>query len=102
MGLREVCFGLTLGGMVGLLGIAAVLLFQRPAVYALVLILALIVVTTCGSIVGSLMPLVFKRVGWDPAISSSPFVASVVDVLGIMIYCTIAAWLLPYLLEAGG
>ena len=43
-----------------------------------------------GTLVGSMLPLVFKRIGVDPGIASSPFVATFVDVTGILIYFTIA------------
>jgi magnesium transporter len=43
-----------------------------------------------GTLVGSLLPLIFRRLGIDPAVASSPFVATFVDVTGIIIYFTIA------------
>lgn len=94
VGVRELLTGLVLGGTVGLLGIGAVAVFGLSPLFALVLTATLVAVTTCGSLVGSLMPLVFKRIGLDPAVSSSPFVSSMVDVVGIFIYCTIAIVLL--------
>jgi magnesium transporter len=42
-----------------------------------------------------MLPLLFKRIGLDPAITSSPFVASVVDVTGILLYLSIAKLILP-------
>ena len=48
-----------------------------------------------GTLVGSMLPVIFKRAGIDPGIASSPFVATFVDVTGIVIYFTIAkVWLL--------
>ena len=92
---REFLSGIVLGTAVGILGLAAVFLFHREhPMFAIVLILALVAVTTAGSLVGSLMPLVFKRMGMDPAISSGPFVSSLVDVVGLFIYCSIAAAIL--------
>src|SRR5262249_2090363 len=44
-----------------------------------------------GTLVGSMLPLIFKAFGVDPGIASSPFVATFVDVTGIMIYFTIAS-----------
>jgi magnesium transporter len=91
IGFREFFSGASLGLSIGFLGVVVVLLFHRDRpTFALVLLTALVCVTICGSLIGSLMPLVFKRLGMDPAISSGPFVASVVDVAGIFIYCTIA------------
>jgi magnesium transporter len=47
-----------------------------------------------GTVVGATLPLVLTRLGFDPALASSPFVASFVDVAGILIYFSVAAWLL--------
>ncbi|QDU60334.1 Magnesium transporter MgtE [Planctomycetes bacterium Pan216] len=97
VGLRELFAGISLGLLVGVFGALVVsIFFQETAGLGLTLVLALVSVTTCGSLVGALMPLFFKRVGLDPAISSGPFVASMVDVVGIFIYCTIAASILPF------
>jgi magnesium transporter len=43
-----------------------------------------------GSLMGSMLPLVLKRLGFDPATSSAPFVATLVDVTGLIIYFTVA------------
>jgi magnesium transporter len=50
------------------------------------------VATICmwGTLVGSLLPMIFRRMGFDPGYASSPFVATFVDVTGIVIYFTIA------------
>jgi magnesium transporter len=61
---------------------------------ALVVGLTLLAVVVTGTLVGATLPLVFTRFGFDPAIASSPFVASFVDVAGILLYFSIAAWLL--------
>jgi magnesium transporter len=60
--------------------------------WALAKVIALAVTGIClwGTIVGSMLPLVFKRLGVDPGIASSPFVATFVDVTGIIIYFSIA------------
>ena len=91
--LRELFSGLVLGAAVGFLGLIAILLFHQEAdrvPFIFVLLSALVLVTTVGSLIGSMLPLFFKRLGWDPAISSGPFVASIVDVLGIAVYLGIA------------
>src|SRR5947209_17416223 len=66
----------------------------RPAVpiWRLAIVIGLAVASIClwGTLVGSMLPLVFKSFGVDPGIASSPFVATFVDVTGIMIYFTIA------------
>jgi magnesium transporter len=64
--------------------------------YRLSLVIALAVASIClwGTLVGSMLPLFFRRIGIDPGIASSPFVATFVDVTGIIIYFTIAKYLL--------
>ncbi len=58
---------------------------------ALVIGLAVAIICLWGTLVGSMLPLIFRRVGVDPGIASSPFVATFVDVTGIVIYFTIAS-----------
>jgi magnesium transporter len=64
--------------------------------WSLASVIALAVMGIClwGTIVGSMLPLVFKRLGVDPGIASSPFVATFVDVTGIIIYFSIAKLIL--------
>jgi len=53
------------------------------------------VAVVAGSLVGSLLPLAIQRVGLDPAVSSTPFIASLVDVVGLLIYLSVAGFFLP-------
>jgi magnesium transporter len=57
---------------------------------ALTIVLALVGIVTFGSIMGSILPFVLKRLGFDPATASVPFIATLVDVSGIMICFTAA------------
>jgi magnesium transporter len=57
---------------------------------ALAVALALVGVVTFGSLAGSMLPFVLRRVGFDPASASAPFVATLVDVTGLVIYFTVA------------
>ena len=61
---------------------------------ALTVLFALIGVVMWGTIAGSMLPFVMKRLGADPATSSAPFVATLVDVTGLVIYFTVAATIL--------
>jgi magnesium transporter len=61
---------------------------------ALTVSLALIGVVTFGSLTGSMLPFVLRRLGFDPASASAPFVATLVDVTGLVIYFTVALLLL--------
>src|SRR5262249_53166981 len=58
---------------------------------ALVIAQAVAVICLWGTLVGSMLPLIFRKFGVDPGIASSPFVATFVDVTGIVIYFTIAS-----------
>ncbi len=99
---RELGAGLVLGLMLGALG------FLRVAIWGLVfnaygndwlligvtISLSLVGVVLWGSLTGSLLPIVLKRLGADPAASSTPFVATIVDVTGILIFFALAKMVL--------
>jgi magnesium transporter len=61
---------------------------------ALVIPITILTVVICGTLSGSILPLIFKRIGWDPALMSNPFVAGIIDILGIVIYMSVAKMLL--------
>ena len=86
---RELAMGLILGGFLGLIGYGAGLL-KAPPDAALVIPVTLILVVLCGALSGALLPLLFQRLGLDPAMMSNPFVAAIVDILGIVIYMSVA------------
>jgi magnesium transporter len=100
---REVLSGLVLGSVLGLVGFLRISVWSlvAPGTYgphwlliALTVWLALIGVVLWGTVSGSMLPLVLKRAGLDPAVSSAPFVATLVDVTGLIIYFEVAAQLL--------
>jgi magnesium transporter len=99
---RELNAGLVLGSILGAIGIARILLWQQfghlygehYALVAFAVALAVVGVVAWGTIVGSLLPFVFRRLGFDPAVASAPFVATLVDVTGIVIYFSVARVLL--------
>jgi magnesium transporter len=98
---HEFLMGLALGITLGLIGFGRALLtpesVREPVdCYQLAQVIALSVSSIClwGTLVGSMLPLLFKRIGIDPGIASSPFVATFVDVTGIIIYFTIAKFFL--------
>ena len=91
---REGLQGVALGAFLGLLGLVRVMIGGDPTSMALVVGVTLLAVVVTGTLVGAALPLVFTRFGFDPAIASSPFVASFVDVAGIVIYFSVATWLL--------
>lgn len=99
---RELFSGLTLGTILGVIG------FIRIAVWAFVfdtygphwsLIgvtvgLSLIGIVMWGTLAGSMLPILLRRIGLDPATSSAPFVATLVDVTGLIIYFSVASLVL--------
>ncbi len=97
--LREVPAGLTLGIFLGAIGVIRIVLWQKFGWYdygehwALVAATvgsALVGVVTFGSLAGSMLPFLLKRLGFDPASASAPFVATLVDVTGLIIYFSVA------------
>lgn len=87
---REVGQGLLLGALLGAIGFGRALMWGNGSDMALVVALTLTLVVVTGTIVGAMLPLGLRRAGFDPAVASSPFVASLVDVAGIVIYFSIA------------
>lgn len=87
---REIGMGLVLGGFLGAVGFLRAYFWDVPVGVPLVVALALVSVVTIGTLLGSLLPLFFQRIGLDPAVTSTPFVASLVDVMGIILYFEIA------------
>ena len=100
--LRELPSGLVLGMILGLMGIARILLWQQlgigmyphPKLLALTIGVALVGVVTFGSLAGSMLPFVLQKLGFDPASASAPFVATLVDVTGLSIYFYVALLIL--------
>jgi magnesium transporter len=99
---REILSGLSLGSILGLIGFIRIsiwaLLFHAYGEHwfllAVTVGLALIGIVLWGSLAGSMLPFLLRRVGLDPATSSAPFVATLVDVSGLVIYFTVAAIIL--------
>jgi len=98
---RELRVGLMLGGLLGVLGLVLSWLMtwneteaHKHALWPLVIPLTLVLVVTCGAVSGSVLPLIFKRMGLDPALMSNPFVAGISDILAIVIYMCVALSLL--------
>jgi magnesium transporter len=100
---REVISGIMLGSVLGTIGFLRVVLWSQifPDVYGphyfiigLTVGISLLGVVLWGTLSGSMLPLILKRLGADPAVSSAPFVATLVDVTGLIIYFTVAYLLL--------
>lgn len=99
---RELAAGLMLGILLGFLGFLRIMIgawmdgTTSPTTWmlAVVVCLSLVGIVLAGTIAGSMLPLLMKRLGFDPAASSAPFVATFSDVTGIIIYFSIATLLL--------
>lgn len=99
---REIFSGIFLGIVLGVIGFFRVAIWTAFSdiygahwlLIALTLFCALIGVVTWGSLMGAMLPILLQRLGFDPAVSSAPFVATLVDVTGLIIYFGIAILIL--------
>jgi magnesium transporter len=96
---RELISGLLLGTVLGIIGFFRILIWHSfaPQLYGehwmligITVGISLLGVVLWGSLSGSMLPLVLKKLGADPAVSSAPFVATLVDVTGLIIYFSVA------------
>ena len=96
---RELLTGFLLGLILGLIGLLRISIWQNLHIFdygehwkiiALTIYCSLIGIVLWGSLMGSMLPMILKRLKLDPAASSAPFVATLVDVTGIVIYFSIA------------
>jgi magnesium transporter len=101
--IRELPSGLALGVILGTVGFCRIMLWAHlgwadytahSTLVAATVGLALVGVVTFGSLTGSMLPFILKRLGFDPASASAPFVATLVDVTGLLIYFSVALLLL--------
>ena len=96
---RELISGIMLGIILGTIGYCRIAAWQSLHIYdygeywhliAATIFFSLIGIVLWGSLMGSMLPLIMKRLRFDPAASSAPFVATLVDVTGILIYFSVA------------
>ena len=104
---RELISGLLLGIILGSIGFLRILIWQNFHIFdygvywklvAMTIFFSLIGIVLWGSLMGSMLPLILKRLRLDPAASSAPFVATLVDVTGIVIYFSVAYFFLKGIL----
>jgi len=99
---REFTSGLSLGGILGAIGFIRITIWanlfhsygEHWFLLALTVGFSLVGIVLWGSLSGSMLPFLLRRVGLDPATSSAPFVATLVDVSGLIIYFSVAAFIL--------
>lgn len=96
---REIVSGLLLGSVLGLIGFSRIIVWNAifPNLYGahylmigMAVGISLLGVVLLGTLTGSMLPILLKRLGADPAVSSAPFVATLVDVTGLVIYFSCA------------
>jgi magnesium transporter len=96
---RELPTGLVLGAILGVIGFTRIILWQEMHIFdygvhyralAFAVGMALVGIVAFGSLAGSMLPFLLKRIGFDPASASAPFVATLVDVTGLVIYFSVA------------
>jgi magnesium transporter len=99
---REIAAGLALGTILGSIGFLRISIWSAFStlygphwlLVAFTVGVALVGIVLWGTLVGSLLPFVLRRLGFDPATSSAPFVATLVDVTGLVIYFSVALLIL--------
>jgi magnesium transporter len=96
---REIPTGLALGAILAMIGITRIVLWQVLGIYnygehwllvAATVGATLVGIVSFGSLAGSMLPFALKKLGFDPASASAPFVATLVDVTGLVIYFSVA------------
>jgi magnesium transporter len=95
---REISAGIMLGAILGFVGLIRILIWQalwhtygqHYLLIAFTIAFSLLGVVTFGTLAGSMLPFILRRCGLDPASASAPFVATLVDVTGLIIYFTVA------------
>jgi magnesium transporter len=99
---REILSGLALGTILGVVGFARIALWSAFSniygphwiLVATTVAFSLIGVVLWGTLSGSMLPLILQKLGADPATSSAPFVATLVDVTGLVIYFSVALFVM--------
>lgn len=97
---KEIFSGLLLGAILGVIGFCRILVWQKTGIYdygiywfsvAMAVSVSLVFIVLWGTLSGSLIPFALRKLGLDPATASAPFVATLVDVTGLVIYFSVAA-----------
>jgi magnesium transporter len=99
---REILSGLVLGGILGIIGFFRIVIWnsispiygEHYILIGLTVGITLLFIVLWGTLCGSMLPILLKKMGFDPATSSAPFVATLVDVTGLVIYFAVASLLL--------
>ena len=91
---RELIMGLALGTALGIMAWLRVYFQDSNLILSAIVAAALLATLLTANLVGSLLPLLLKRLGLDPALTAGPFIATIIDAAGIAIYFQVALWLM--------
>lgn len=91
---RELVMGIALGLFLGIVTFARVYAFKHYLLGTIVVSVSVAVIVMLSVLLGSAVPVILRRLGVDPAFSAGPFLATLMDILGILIYCYIASLIL--------
>jgi len=91
---REAIAGAFLGLMLGVVVAIWAFLLEGSLVVATAVGVSLLAISVLASVSGSALPFLFRTLGFDPALMSAPFITTAVDVLGVLIYFSVARWIL--------
>lgn len=94
---REFALGLAMGVVLAVFGVARALIVGDGAEFAALVGVTVVSIVVLGCVIGAMAPLFLRRIGVDPATSSTPLIASLIDVLGILVYLSLARALLSAL-----
>lgn len=95
---RETMTGAMLGLINGVIVALVAALWQHSAVLGLIVGLSMLGNMTTAALMGTLVPIAFKKIGVDPAVASAPFITASIDITGLLIYSTLASLLIGFLL----
>jgi len=91
---KEIVVGVSMGVVVGLVGALRGYLMENSIRLAVTVGLAMVSVVLLATVMGAVLPLIFKKIKLDPAVVSGPFIASVLDVVALLIYLELARYML--------
>lgn len=95
---KELRVSLLCGATLGLLAFMKAMFFDRVSIHVAIVVTATLVITVvCAKLVGCVLPMLAKKLGFDPAVMASPFITTIVDAIGLVVYFNIATLLLDAL-----
>ena len=100
---RELFMGIMLGCIIACIAVGRVLMYpDQTILFAVTVGITVLFIIIAGCTVGSMLPIILKKLGIDPATSSTPFIASLVDTLGVVIYAHVAMQVMRNVIEKAG